>query len=72
MANAMKCDRCGCYYDHYGDCKTANSLCLQNLDIIDRCECDKKYDLCPDCMDIVKCWLTNPNRVQEKGMHNGA
>lgn len=68
MAKAMKCDRCGCYYDHYGDRETANSLCLQNLDIADRCECYEKYDLCPNCMEIVKNWVTN--RIQEKGIHD--
>lgn len=68
MANAMKCDRCGCYYDHYGDRKTANTLYLQNPDFDGRCECDKNYDLCPDCMEIVKCWLTN--YIQEKGIHD--
>jgi hypothetical protein len=57
MATVMKCDRCGCYYDPYGDRKTANALYLQNPDIGGRCECDEKYDLCPNCMDIVKYWL---------------
>ena len=66
MATAMKCDRCGCYYDCYGDKKTANSVYVQNPCITGICECDKKYDLCPDCMEIVKNWLTSTDMTTPK------
>lgn len=63
MATAMKCDRCGRFYDKYGDGETANSLYFQNSDINGFCACDKKYDLCPNCMETVKNWVNTSSKL---------
>lgn len=53
---AMKCDRCGKFYEYYGgraiftDTEKANAIILvdesQDVELWYR----KSYDLCPDCM----------------------
>ena len=57
--NAMKCDRCGAYYDEYGDNEHSNTLYLQNKGVISKQKCDKSYDLCPICMKKVQDWVEN-------------
>lgn len=57
MSDARKCDRCGRFYDIYGQANNAVGFRFVNkwggrLQEI--------YDLCPDCMEELKDWLTNP------------
>lgn len=59
MADAKKCDRCGAYYDKYGDRDHANAICVENDDFAGKVPCDKKYDLCPSCMAFIHEWLKN-------------
>lgn len=59
--DAMKCDRCGAYYERYGSSTQANTLYIQNKDYIGKQKCDKKYDLCPCCLSAVQEWLKNKN-----------
>lgn len=56
MMRAMKCDRCGKFYDHYDGlsrfrvgCK-ANTLILIDRDPDEKYWSRKAYDLCPACM----------------------
>lgn len=56
MMRAMKCDRCGKFYEHYeGRTKfrageRANALRLIDLDLDEKYWPRKTYDLCPACM----------------------
>lgn len=56
---AMKCDKCGTYYDRYGSNDQANTIYLQNKDVMQRQKCDKSYDLCPQCLKKIQDWLEN-------------
>lgn len=57
MSDAKKCDRCGKFYDAYEPINDASGFrfinswngALQGI-----------YDLCPDCMEELTKWLTNP------------
>lgn len=51
MAKALKCDRCGQFYDLLKG--------LRNYQIQDMNEknFDKRVDLCPDCYEIFTKWL---------------
>lgn len=52
MAKALKCDRCGQFYDYI--------KCLRKYQIHDMDEknFNKTVDLCPDCYEIFTKWLT--------------
>ena len=58
MAKALKCDRCGQFFDLLKG--------LRNYQIRDMNEknFDKQVDLCPDCYEIFTKWLTG-----EKSRH---
>ena len=61
MANAYKCDRCGAFYEFYGENKENHGNTVQsfykNEDGNGRSYNADKYDLCPDCMESFKRWL---------------
>ena len=56
MMRAMKCDRCGKYYEHYEGqaqfraSEKANALLLIDRDLDEKYWSRKTYDLCPACM----------------------
>ena len=62
---AMKCDRCGKFYEHYAGSKTffettkANGIILIDMDLGRNCYNRKTYDLCPECMREFKKFLEN-------------
>ena len=56
--DAKKCDRCGSFYEKYGNNLIANGVYVQNLDECSKCKCDKKYELCPRCMKSFEDWLS--------------
>jgi hypothetical protein len=56
---AMKCDKCGTYYDRYGGNNQANTIYIQNKNVVQHQECDKSYDLCPRCLKKIQDWLEN-------------
>lgn len=56
MSDAKKCNRCGKFYDIYGQANNAVGFRFVN-----RCDAPLQpiYDLCPDCMEELKNWLAN-------------
>lgn len=63
---AMKCDRCGKYYEAYGlsdliDKKEANRITLVSYDYETKYKnvAKERYDLCPECMNTIKQFLKN-------------
>lgn len=53
MAKALKCDRCGQYYDLLKGLRN-----YQIRDMNNEKNFDKPVDLCPDCYEIFTKWLT--------------
>ena len=61
MANALKCDRCGSYFDYSP--ATKNFIAFGHKDII----VEKNFpvkDICPDCMVMFMTWFENPGNVR--------
>lgn len=65
--NAKKCDRCGAFYESYGNRKQANVIKVINADIYGNCPCDKTYDICPGCMEKFETWFA----AQETNVKHG-
>ena len=60
MANALKCDRCGKYFD-YRSCNK-NFISFGHKNIIP----EKNYpvkDICPDCMIEFMTWFEHPKAI---------
>ena len=57
--NALKCDRCGKYYD-YDPTAKYNYISFGHKDIIPSKKITTK-DICPECMEKFIHWLENPN-----------
>ena len=62
---AMKCDRCGKFYEFYEgekifkETEKANGLMLIDMDLERKHWNRKIYDLCPDCMKKLEDFLEN-------------
>ena len=57
MALAMKCDRCGKYYEYCY--KDINAIALLTYDAGKDKYCDKiRFDICPDCAESFDEWIT--------------
>ena len=59
MANALKCDRCGKFYEKYDGIKVVsggNKYCFFS---ISNCSglITRDYDLCPECMKSLIEWI---------------
>lgn len=57
MSDAKKCDRCGKFYDIYEPVDNAAGFYFANNV---GSSLQPLYDLCPDCMEELINWLTNP------------
>ena len=57
--NALKCDRCGKYYD-YDPTAKYNYISFGHKDIIPNKKQTTK-DICPECMEKFIYWLENPD-----------
>lgn len=66
MANALKCDRCGSYFDYNPN--TNNFIAFGHKDIIVGRNLPTK-DICPNCMKLFTKWFENPDdeRVNNLG-----
>ena len=53
MAKALKCDRCGSFYDLLTDFRNYRILFST-----ESCKHDKYVDLCPDCYETLTKWIT--------------
>ena len=69
---AMKCDRCGKYYDYYfkrevngENVRTQNCIYLYLLDTYGNLGEKERYDLCPECMAKLKEFLVGSNYDEE-------
>ena len=58
MANALKCDRCGSYFDYSP--ATKNFIAFGHKDIIVGKNFPVK-DICPDCVIKFMNWFENPD-----------
>lgn len=56
MANALKCDRCGSYFDYSPD--TENFIAFGHKNITVSRDLPVK-DICPNCMELFMKWLEN-------------
>ena len=62
---AMKCDRCGKFYEFYEgekifkETEKANGLMLIDMDLERKHWNRKIYDLCPECMKELEDFLEN-------------
>lgn len=70
---AMKCDRCGKYYDYYfkrevngKNVRSQNSISLYLKDDYGNWADKKCYDLCPECMDKMVDFLEGRNDDKPK------
>lgn len=59
--NALKCDRCGRYYE-YDPTVRYNYICFGHKDIIPSKKIITK-DICPECMEKFMCWLEHPKAI---------
>lgn len=60
MANAVKCDRCGRFYDNYNmrnNEDNINGIMTLNIDMNRKYFSHRAIDLCPECMKSFKQWL---------------
>lgn len=58
MAIAKKCDRCGKFYETYGDDFKANAVILTYLSKNEHFRHDiNTLDLCPECLDGINKYL---------------
>lgn len=61
MPMAMKCSRCGTYYDDYSspskDSDAWNALYTASVTIALAVDTKERIDLCPDCKELFKAWL---------------
>ena len=58
MASALKCDRCGSYFDY--NPVANNFIAFGHKDIIVGRNFPVK-DICPNCMELFKKWYENPD-----------
>lgn len=57
---AVKCDRCGGYYDYDRSNLEDNSIIVSYHDVIDNSWDKSRWvDLCPECMKKLQDWLTD-------------
>ena len=77
--DAKKCDRCGRFYEEYGDYSVGgrnfkvekSSMILTGTKILTgKFLFEKHYDLCPLCMDELNKFLNDPNAFQCLGNCN--
>ena len=61
MAKALKCDRCGQFYDLFKEIREYRIINFSELK-----KNEKYVDLCPDCYEIFTKWLTG-EKEQEIG-----
>ena len=65
---AMKCDRCGKFYNYYEGGKTfkdtekANAVIFIDMDTERDYSARQIYDLCPDCMKELEIFLNNKSK----------
>ena len=59
MAKALKCDRCGQFYDYI------KALRRYQIHDTDEKNFNKTVDLCPDCYGIFTKWLTEEREHEE-------
>lgn len=62
MSIAKKCDRCGKLYEEYNIKKSetdTNGMMLLNIDNKMSYFSHKTMDLCPECMETLRFWLTH-------------
>ena len=65
MANALKCDRCGSYFDYSP--ATKNFIAFGHKDIV----VEKNFpvkDICPDCMIEFMTWFENPDNYDPQDL----
>lgn len=77
--DAKKCDRCGRFYEEYGDYSVSNRnfkvkkpsmIRTGTKTVTENFVCEKHFDLCPICMDELDKFLTDPNAFQRLGNCN--
>jgi hypothetical protein len=57
MALAKKCDRCGKFYESYGN-NSFNAIMQTCKDQYGyRAKKNKEWDLCPECKENLEAWL---------------
>lgn len=59
--DAKKCDRCGAFYEKYGNKKQANIIKVLYGDYGGYCPCDRTIELCPECMKGFEKWYAVQN-----------
>lgn len=71
--DAKKCDRCGRFYEEYGDysvgdrnfkVEKSSMIRTGTKTVTEKFIFEKHYDLCPLCMDELDKFLTDPNAFQ--------
>lgn len=77
--DAKKCDRCGRFYEEYGDysvggrnfkVEKSSMILTGTKTVTEKLIFEKHYDLCPLCMDELNKFLTDPNAFQCLGNCN--
>lgn len=75
--DAKKCDRCGRFYEEYGEFSIADrNLKIKKSSMVrtgtktEKFIFEKHYDLCPLCMDELNKFLNDPNAFQCLGNYD--
>lgn len=66
MALAMKCDRCGKYYELRGYATDVITLKAYNI-ARNRYRDGARFDICPDCMKLFNDWITEEKKEEKDG-----
>ena len=61
MAKALKCDRCGQFYDLLTEPRNYKIRDFSGLG-----KCEIYVDLCPDCYEIFTKWLAGEKRTRSR------
>ncbi len=64
MACAMKCDRCGKYYELRGNATGVVTFKAYNI-VKNRYREGARFDICPDCVKLFNAWITEGKKEEK-------
>lgn len=65
MSSAIKCDRCGKYFDKYTSKRHIDGLCVRGFRMITSAGNHNAYDLCENCVEDLYTFM-NLDKKEEK------
>ena len=65
MSSAIKCDRCGKYFDKYASKKFIGGLCVRGFRMITGNGNCNAYDLCENCVEDLYAFMNLDKKKEE-------